>query len=190
MAETHVGLAQRPKAGESVSGDGVVVVADGPRKLIGIVDGAGHGPQAAAVAGLFVSFVTAHAAEPLDAIFTGAHAALAGSRGAAATLLRVDEDASQLEFAGVGNVNLVARAAAPIHPVPQAGILGRRCRTVRVLPFTVARGDTLVLFTDGVSSRFDLAAFLHLDPEAMARAIVAAHGADHDDATCIALQFA
>ena len=190
MTQMQLGAAQRPAVGETVCGDAYVMVERGARKLIAVVDGSGHGPLAAEAAHLFRDFVSLHAAEPLELLFLGAHAALADTRGAAASILRVDESSGALEFAGIGNVHVVAQSASAIHPAPQPGILGRRFRHAKVLPFSVARGDTLVMFSDGISSRVQLAPYLHLDPDAMARAILAEHGASHDDATCVALRFA
>jgi phosphoserine phosphatase RsbX len=190
MAELRIGMAQQARQGENVCGDAFLVMSDRTHKLVGLVDGAGHGPEAAAVAQLFVSHVTGHAAQGLDEILAGAHRALASSRGVAATLLRIDEDGGRVEFAGVGNVNVVTQVASAFHPVPQPGILGRRCRQVRVLEFELTPGDVLVLVSDGVSSRLNLAAFLHLDVQAMARAVLETYAAQHDDASCLALQLA
>ncbi len=187
--EVQVGVETRPKLGEQVCGDAYLVVPVGANQLVGIVDGVGHGPEAAVVADRFISHVLGDPAAALDAIFDGARTVLAGSRGVAATLLRIDTNAGCLEFAGIGNVNLVAHAANPSRPAPQAGIIGRSQPKARVRVLSVTRGDVVALFSDGISSRVQITPFLHLGAEAMARAIVDAHGAHHDDATCMVLQF-
>jgi phosphoserine phosphatase RsbX len=184
-----VGTACSVAAGEEVAGDEAVVVRQPTGVLIGLADGLGHGPHAAHAASSFCRYVEAHATMPLEALLTAAGDHIAPTRGAAAALLRIDEQACEIEFTGVGNVALrsIARTAMPIFC--SAGILGRRVRRLRSFRFPISPGDILLLHSDGIASGFDLSAFRDLAPEAMARRIVDVHKKSFDDATCVVAQF-
>jgi hypothetical protein len=72
--------------------------------------------------------------------------------------------------------------------VPTNGVLGSRWRAPRVASGT-AHGGRLVLHSDGISHRFDARDLDRLSPEDACRVILDAHGADHDDATVLIVDF-
>lgn len=156
-------VAGRPIPGEDASGDRHLVLAppDGP--LLAVVDGLGHGPEAAEVAERAVAAIGAQTGR-VDVIerMAAGDRALAGTRGAVAALVSVEEPA-ELAWAGVGNVEAVLlRAAAGgrmqvAHALASTpGILGARRRSVHVSRCSLRPGDVLVMATDGVDT--DLAA--------------------------------
>ncbi len=61
---------------------------------------------------------------------------------------------------------------------------------VRVWEYPLAAGDLLVLMTDGISTRFDLADLAHLEPQPLADALVLRHHKEHDDASCLVARVA
>ena len=65
-----------------------------------------------------------------------------------------------------------------------AGVLGGAYRPARAQSLDFAVGDLLVMHTDGVRSRFDLAPLRSLPPDELARAVVSTHGKTTDDAAC------
>jgi hypothetical protein len=179
--------AQRPYAGETVCGDAYSVV-DGERTLIALADGLGHGPAAAEAANAFCRFAAERPSTGLRALMTLASDEIAKTRGAAAALLRIDLPRGELEFAGVGNIEVRAVSREPIKPVSVAGIVGRRMRKVRVFGYPVHRGDLLIAFTDGISSRLSLTDYAELDEQSLADRVMADHGKLHDDATCVVIR--
>ena len=185
----EIEIAKRPMIGEAVSGDDVVVI-HGPdgEVLIVVADGLGHGAKAREAAEAFCAFVELNASSPLDAIIRDGSRAISATRGAAAALLRIDGGNARLSFCGVGNIELQAASAAAIRPVCMPGIIGRPLRKVLVFDYALREGDLLVAHTDGISSRFHLEEYAALTaPEAAAR-ILAEHGKNHDDATCVAIR--
>jgi len=194
-----VGAALRPIAGETVCGDSFAVVHLAGRTVICLADGLGHGAAANAASDAACRHVLAHAESPLDTLMRGIDAALRGLRGAAVSLLSLQPargegspgaplgriDAGRVQFTGIGNVDVRALSRAPISPPTRAGIVGQGVRAVRVWEYPLAAGDLVVLVSDGVSSRFDLADVGHLEPQAIADALLAAHAKDHDDACCV-----
>ena len=151
-----IGVAQRPAEGETLCGDAYAIVRRGRTTLVALADGLGHGPEAARAAQAFCSHVEDEADRPLDAILTSADQVIAGTRGVAAALLRLDPP-GHFEYAGVGNIVLRVLSRRPIHPLSVAGTLGRRnTRRLRCERFAVEHGDMLVMHSDGVSARYEL----------------------------------
>src|SRR6185437_5612146 len=150
-----------------------------------LADGLGHGHAAREAAEAACRHAREHAGAPLDTLMRGIDGALAGLRGAAVSLLSIDEGTSRVRFVGVGNVELRAVACAPIAPPNFPGIVGQRMRSPRIWEYPIAVGDVLVLFSDGISSRFELGALAHLAPQVLADAILASHGKSHDDASAV-----
>ncbi len=184
-----IGVAQRPADGETLCGDAYVIVPRGRRTLVALADGLGHGPEAARAAQAFCSHAGAAPDAPLEVILASADRAVAGTRGVAASLLRLDPP-GHAEFAGVGNVVLRVVGRAPVHPLSVAGILGRRnARKIRCERFAVEQGDVLVMFTDGVSGRWGPADLGADPPDRLARALLDRHGRSHDDATCVVVRW-
>ncbi len=177
----------RPLAGELVAGDACIVEPWARGLVVAVADGLGHGPAAAVAAAAFVEHVCAAREAPLAAVIEGAHRALRETRGAVAVLARFDELLRTVELAGVGDVTaLLASGGADPRPVPlSAGVLGSAFRTVRPQVFAFGVGDLLVLHSDGVHRRFDLAPFRALAPRAFAEAVVSEHGKAWDDAACV-----
>lgn len=166
-------------------GDAFVIL-PGDELTIAVADGLGHGPAAAEAARAFCAFVAAHCREDITVILRTAVRALAGTRGAVAALLRIDERAERMKFAGVGNIELRALSRQPIHPVSVPGFLGDRpLRKVTCFDYPLCAGDLLVVHSDGVHPHFELERYGALPAQGIAEAIVANHNRDHDDATCV-----
>lgn len=184
-----IGVAQRPAEGETLCGDAYAIVRRGRTTLVALADGLGHGPEAARAAQAFCSHVETASDRPLDAILTTADQVIAGTRGVAAALLRLDPP-GHFEYAGVGNIVLRVLSRTPIHPLSVAGTLGRRnTRRLRCERFAVEEGDLLVMHSDGVSGRYELDRLRGEEPDRVARELLEAHGRSHDDATCLVVRW-
>lgn len=138
-----------PKAGESACGDACFVREERGTTLLAVIDGLGHGEQAAAAARSAVAYLDAAPLGRARDLMDGLHRALRGTRGAAATLCLVRASGA-LEGVGVGNVELRA------HPqrIPfllSPGILGGNMQRLRVFQAVLGPGDRLALFSDGLS---------------------------------------
>jgi negative regulator of sigma-B (phosphoserine phosphatase) len=184
----------RPRPGESVCGDRMIAVdVDGTAALIGVLDGLGHGTEAAEAASCGVDVLRAARAEPLDVLVQRCHRALSGTRGVAMTLVRIDFRTDTLSWAGIGNVaaDLVAKHPAGVEVRSSArlagGIVGYRipeALTPQEVP--IRPGDLLVITSDGVVED-------HLDDIdfaasslAIADQILRRHAKDSDDALVLA----
>lgn len=178
-----VSHASRPKIGESVNGDAVVVRVGDGRSLLAVVDALGHGAAAAEVA----RKATEHLESvPLEAevrtILTSLHEALRGTRGAAAMVCSISK--GRLDGCGVGNVELrVTGGQVPV--VLSPGVLGGTVRQFRVFQGKLQQRSRMVLFSDGISARFTLESLRKLAPREACDALVTDHGRAHDDATAM-----
>jgi len=184
----ETGLAERTRAGETVSGDRCVVANSGPRVLLGVIDGVGHGSEAAHAAGIAADELEKHAREPVDALLLRCHAQLRDTRGAAITLAAIDTTTGTLEWVGAGNV---AAALLQIEPfglpatrelLVRGGSCGATLPSTRALQLPMARGDTLVIATDGVHRTFISDIVASEPPQRLADRLLARYGTTLDDA--------
>src|SRR6202035_815002 len=70
---------------------------------IAVIDGLGHGPQAAAAAEAALNTLGEYPAFAPSAALEACHTALHSTRGAAISIARIDSAARELTYAGVGN---------------------------------------------------------------------------------------
>ena len=182
-----VGVAQRPCDGETACGDGYF--ADRGGAYVSVVDGLGHGPHAEEAAVAFADAARPDDSFTLVQIMERAGRSLARTRGAAAALMRIDENARRLEFIGVGNIHMHAIAPVRMHPVCAPGVVGHRVRKLLPFEFELPETALIALCSDGISSRPDLGDFEHLHPQEIADAVLERHGKSYDDATCLVLRY-
>jgi serine/threonine protein phosphatase PrpC len=189
-----VAAATRPYPGETANGDAWTVQWHDGVCRIAVIDGLGHGPQAAAAAQRAVETLVAQPhLGPAVALQT-CHRALAGSRGAAMAVVAVEPGAARLTFAGVGNVEAqLWDGETPQRPVSYRGIVGSALPTIREFQLALAPDGLLLLHTDGISARFDasrLPEFAHRQPQTLADAILARAARPTDDATIVVARLA
>jgi serine phosphatase RsbU (regulator of sigma subunit) len=184
-----VAVAARPHPKETVNGDAIAVNRSEGVCRIAVIDGLGHGPEAAYASGRAVEALGAHPdLSPAEAIRL-CHAALAGTRGAAMSVARLDLNRDELIYAGVGNIDAhLWRPERRERPISYRGIVGSVLPTIR--SFTLALGPewTFILHSDGVSARIDpdaLAIRPPWSPQALADAILARYARVSDDATVV-----
>jgi serine phosphatase RsbU (regulator of sigma subunit) len=184
-----VGVAIRPHPAETVSGDAQVVHWVGEVCRIAVIDGLGHGVEAASAAACAISVLDRHLdLDPAEAI-RYCHAAMGGTRGAAISVARLDLAKGELVYAGIGNVEAhLWQNGRRERLISYRGIVGSAMRTIR--PFTLRLGEdwALLMHSDGISARADLQA-LDLsppwDPEVLARAVLERYARSHDDALAL-----
>ena len=186
-----IAVAARPYPGETVSGDAWRADWDGDACRIAVVDGLGHGPQAAAAAQAATADLAAHPGRDPAAAIQGCHEALKETRGAALLVARIDAGNGRLTFAGVGNVEAqLWQDGRTQHLVSDRGIVGSVLPRVRPVEVALEPNWLLLVYTDGVRNRFDLGALVGTAPDAdgCAEALLAGWGRPTDDATVLVAQ--
>ncbi|GIJ49489.1 hypothetical protein Val02_63750 [Virgisporangium aliadipatigenens] len=190
--------APRRWAGMSVGvteacGDGWAVAEAGGCLAVAVVDGLGHGASASVAAD---AVLKAFALDPTDVegYVARAHEAARMTRGAAATLCVIDPDAEIVRYTAVGNVNGRVVGPSGIRGLATSnGTLGLQATPpkAQVRTLSWAPDSTLVLWTDGLSSRLELegrADLLEHDPALVAAVLHRDHTRDRDDATVVVVR--
>ena len=186
--------AGRALPGEDVSGDQPVAIGIGDgAALFGVMDGLGHGPDAATAAQRAVEALEAAPNERPELLVRRCHRALGGTRGVAMTLARIDFAAGTLTWCGVGNVsgNLVARDASGTHirasASPAGGIVGYRVpEVVPVQTISIRTGDLLVISSDGIDEHYVPQIDFAAPAGVIAKQILSKNAKQTDDAVVLA----
>jgi len=182
------GVATRTMAGERECGDGHLVVGFPRGGLVAVVDGLGHGGEAAVATRAAVATLAEHPDQPVAGLLQRCHERLRGTRGAVMTLASFCRADETLTWLGVGNVEGVLLRANPLAlPARESillrgGVVGYEIPALRPATHPLAAGDTLVLATDGVQSGFADGLAIDLSPAELADHILRRHGKDTDDA--------
>jgi serine phosphatase RsbU (regulator of sigma subunit) len=186
-----IGIAERARSGEDQSGDRCVVAANGARVLVGVIDGVGHGAEAARAAAAAAAVLEGFALESVDALLQRCHTRLRETRGAAITLAVIDTAAHSLEWVGAGNVVAVLQQIEPFGLPNTRELLVRSGAAGDWLPSTqssrlpMARGDTLVMATDGVYPKFINDLSCSEAPQQLADRLLKRYAMLHDDALVV-----
>jgi serine phosphatase RsbU (regulator of sigma subunit) len=185
----HIGAAARPYPGEAENGDAWTIDWHEGGCRLALIDGLGHGAEAAAAAAAAVAALNAHRDLPVPEALALCHRSLKGTRGAALSIAAIDPLGSRMVYAGVGNVEAqLWQASGDQRPISYRGIVGVTQRQVRSFEFSLAPDWLLVLYTDGVSNRFDSSTIpgdIKGDPQALADFILEQWGRERDDATVL-----
>jgi serine/threonine protein phosphatase PrpC len=173
------------------SGDQYLVsrTADGG-VLVAVVDGLGHGPEAASAAKTAIAVIEAGQDRELSARFLRCHERLRDTRGVVLSLGLFAT--GSLTWLGVGNVDgvlLRSRVGAPEQLLVRGGVVGRQLPSLELSRLTVARGDTLIVATDGIRSRFAEDPGVGLAVPPTAERILADHGKETDDALVLVIRY-
>lgn len=148
---------QQTMEGEPVCGDAWAVAVRGGKRAFLVVDGLGHGLSAhdAAQAG-----TAAFAGQPFDEpvnLLSRLHQAMVGTRGGAVAIAQYDGAVGTLRYAGIGNISgslatLESSRGLASHP----GIVGVQARRAQPFDFPGVQGKLMVMWSDGLMSRWNL----------------------------------
>jgi len=186
-----VGGVAVPMRNETVCGDAFAWADDAALYLL-VVDGLGHGPGAADCASAAVAaFHDAHRATPVE-LMRDIHAALRATRGAAASVARIDFPRRELRYSGVGNIaGFIWSDGAAKHLLSHPGIVGHDARNVREITYALPAGALVLLYSDGIGTHWSLSAYdglLHRDPSLIAGVIYRDQSRGRDDATVVVVR--
>jgi hypothetical protein len=146
--------------GETESGDTVRVRDSGAACAVLVADGLGHGPLAAEAAGRAgMAFQASHGQEP-SGIIAAIDEALHGTRGAAAAVATIDPARGVVHYCGVGNIaGQVNTDGTARRMVSQNGTAGHGRIKITQFSYPWEKGSLLIMQSDGVQSRWDLASY-------------------------------
>jgi negative regulator of sigma-B (phosphoserine phosphatase) len=184
--------------GQDECGDRHAVVSLPHSAVATVIDGVGHGAQAAEAAERAVAMVR-EARDPGDLIdmLKRCHTSLTGSRGAVMDLACFDQRQGTLTWLGIGNVEgrLLLRnrdkdsGYVCQHLLLRPGVVGQRLPTLQVAVSRVQRGDMVIFATDGVTP--DFADQLKIDSPVsdIATGIISRYCKKTDDALALVIRY-
>jgi len=147
--------------GQSESGDRHALRPVAGGVLAAVVDGLGHGHEAAQAAERALASIEAHPENrSLSELVQHCHAALRGTRGVVMSLAAFDGRAGLLTWIGIGNVEGRLLLQSPDgHYLQESlllrpGVVGGQLPQLQTSVARVKRGDMLILATDGIDPEF------------------------------------
>jgi phosphoserine phosphatase RsbX len=189
-------VAELARPGQTESGDQYVAMEIPGGAIVGVVDGLGHGAEAANASKTAVRSIERHGGEPLIRLMRECHQSLVGSRGAVISVAAFNAAEETMTWLGVGNVEgLLLRAQAAVNPpreslLVRGGVVGVHLPALAAAIVPVARGDTLIFATDGVRSEFLDVVRSHRDaPSLLADRILERFGRGTDDALVLVVRY-
>lgn len=177
----------RPKPGEDVSGDAYFIKHGPGYALFSVIDALGHGVGAHETVNVALKILEENYMEPLITIIERCHKGLRHTRGAAIAVCRLDFTQRFLEHIGIGNVETrIYGGPEPSRPFCFNGTLGMAMERWRVIQYPYTEGSAIVMYSDGISGRFDLSPQeCAKTPQDIASLIFDEYIRDYDDATVL-----
>ncbi len=152
--------ANRPLPGQNLSGDASMVVDFDGGTLVCVLDGLGHGEEAARAASAAGDVILGYTGEPLPDLAHRCHERLKHTRGIVASFARFDAAGSTMSWLGVGNVEAIVfrwNAAGEMNRASLAlrgGVIGYTLPSLHLSSLDIGPGDILVMATDGIAGAF------------------------------------
>lgn len=191
-ADLQLGAVCLPKKGEEVAGDGWLLEPSGDYRTVLVVDGLGHGPNAARAARAATEAFAAHPAAAPAALMQICHGALTATRGAAGAAARVAATKNRGTFAGIGNIACRVEGADERRQlVSHSGTLGHVMRRVQEFEFSFPAGALLILHSDGLATHWastDYPGLASKHAGLIAGVLYRDHDRGRDDVTVVVLK--
>jgi anti-sigma regulatory factor (Ser/Thr protein kinase) len=175
--------------GEERSGDAWDQEFDAGRHTLLVVDGLGHGADAAVAAEACVDAFRRRARVAPAARVEALHAALRATRGGAVAVVEIDLGRRVVRYAGLGNITGAIYGEGPVrHLVSHHGIAGHVARKIDEYSYPWPPRGMLVVHSDGVATLRDLDRYAGLrerDPGLVAGVLYRDFARRRDDATVV-----
>jgi serine/threonine protein phosphatase PrpC len=188
-------VAARPLPGEARSGDAHLVEPSPSGVLVAVVDGLGHGEEAADAATTATDILARHVQEAPVSLVQRCHQGLLRTRGVAMSLAAFDRSDHEVSWLGVGNVEAsLFRSCPGSRPVRDSlilrgGVVGYRLPRLQSTVVALERDDVLVMSTDGIRG-FSLDGLgLAGPPARIAASILGQFALDTDDALVLVARY-
>lgn len=183
-----------PRPGERFCGDAWAFHQAPGRMIVLVSDGLGHGLDAAEASQ--EAIVTFHKRQDLapGEILGYIHDALKKTRGAVAAVAEIRPQEGELTYAGIGNISAVVMAAGGTRSlVSHNGTLGMVTSRIQEFRTPWTSDAILVLHSDGLQSRWDLATYPGLiarDPAVIGGSLLRNFRRQRDDASVVVVKAA
>jgi hypothetical protein len=181
--------------GQAQSGDRSIVKEVPSGVLLAVVDGLGHGEDAAHPAALAVRALNSANGGSLISLLRCCQQQLQGTRGAVLSMAMFNEADDTMTWLGVGNVEgvLLRREAyggsRQESLLLRGGIVGAQLPYISASVVPVSYGDMLIFATDGIEGGFADNLNINASTQEIARHIVERHWRKSDDALVLVARY-
>ncbi|HEX4006796.1 MAG TPA: SpoIIE family protein phosphatase [Acidobacteriaceae bacterium] len=183
-----------PFPGERFCGDAWTFHYGEERTVVLLVDGLGHGWEAAGAAQEAVETFRKHPDLAPGEMLRVIHDALKKTRGAVASIAEIRPQEGTLTYAGVGNISAVVLSGNGSRSlVSHNGTLGMATSRIQEFRAEWPADAVLVLHSDGVHSRWDLSSYAGLmvrHPAVIGGALLRDFRRQRDDASVVVVKAA
>lgn len=189
------GIAKNTLGGQTQSGDSFLVKELPNGTLLAVIDGLGHGDEAAAVAKSAAGIIDAQAGQGVLPLLRRCHQGLRETRGAVASVAWLNASPEEMTWAGVGNVEgLLVRKNREARPPAESlllrpGVLGDQLPVLHASLVPLMAGDTIVLATDGIRPDFGKEVKPDWPPQKIAAHILSQFAKNNDDALVLVARY-
>ncbi len=157
VKDLRAGVSQHSLHNDPACGDVWEVAIQGQQLSVLMIDGLGHGPEAEdasrAGAGAFNREPFADPGVLLGEI----HHDMRGTRGGAVAVAQFDSVHNRLRFIGIGNIGATLIGEdRPRGMASHPGIVGLQYRKVAAVDYAQCAGQLLIMYSDGLQSRWNL----------------------------------
>jgi phosphoserine phosphatase RsbX len=187
--------ADAPMRDQQVSGDGYVVQCLHQGAVVAVMDGLGHGMEAATAAKIAAACVTAFPGESPLALMRRCHEQLKDTRGVVMTMAFFDRQDRTLTWVAVGNVDAVLFHRAGDGTVIserillRSGLLGHNLPALRASVLPLSPGDCLIVATDGIRPEFAECPIFDGHPQQLADRVLRQFRTGTDDALVVVVRY-
>ena len=194
-AMIECGVSGMGLAGQPESGDLHIVKLFPDGCLIGVVDGLGHGPEAAVAARIAVRTLEDFPTQSPISLVKNCHEQLIGTRGVVMSIASINFMDNTLTWIGVGNVEgIVWRADSRSRPLKEriltrSGVVGYQLPRLQEKVLSVTAGDVVIFVTDGIGNEFAEKINIQESPQAIADGIFSRHAKGTDDALVLVTKY-
>ncbi|HLE32625.1 MAG TPA: SpoIIE family protein phosphatase [Bacteroidota bacterium] len=146
--------------GEEISGDLHVTLETEQGALVGVIDGLGHGVEAARASEYALSVLKYYRNDSLFSLIKKCHEELRRTRGIVLALASMNFKEDTMTWVSVGNVEgILVRMNSNDQPniervLQRGGVVGFKLPPIHASMISIVPGDILVLASDGVKPQF------------------------------------
>lgn len=157
VQDRRYGVSQHSLHNDPACGDLWAISACDQKVSVLVIDGLGHGPVAEEAALAGADAFTRHGMEEPGSVLDEIHQQMRGTRGGAVAVAQYDGAQHRLQFNGIGNIGaMLIGGEKPRGLASHPGIVGLQFRRVPTVTYPDCGGQLLILYSDGLQSRWNL----------------------------------
>ncbi|WP_176560606.1 ATP-binding protein [Pseudomonas sp. ICMP 561] len=155
--DLRVGISQHSLHDDPACGDVWSLAVEGQRISALIIDGLGHGEDAEVAARAGEVEFQQRPFDSAERVLEDMHHSMKGTRGGAVAVANFDAGLDTLRFVGIGNIGATLIGEDKVRGlVSHPGIVGLQFRKAQAFEHSQVTGQLLVMYSDGLQSRWNL----------------------------------